>query len=99
LAVYCSPRYGKITFPESQGQIVSITLQKRVQSLSDCPFWDMGLEADAAVRAQHGIDPDSFTHRSYYIPADTPGCYFGGVAYIGCSQTHCKSWIRSSNGR
>jgi hypothetical protein len=96
--MFSESSYGKITFPESQGQIVSITLQKRVQSLSNCPFWDMGLEADAAVRAQHGIDPDSFTHRSYYIPADTPGCYFGGVAYIGCSQTHCKSWIRSSNG-
>jgi hypothetical protein len=58
----------------------------------------MGIDADAAVKAAFGIDTSTFTHRSYYIPQNTPGCYWGGVAYIGCTQTHCKSWIRDKNG-
>eukprot|EP00039_Didymoeca_costata_P027218 m.17817 g.17817 ORF g.17817 m.17817 type:complete len:1258 (+) comp6118_c0_seq1:95-3868(+) len=90
--------YGKISFPVTSGKLVTVELNKNVASLQNCPFWDMGIEADAAVREQHNIDPDTFVHRAYYIPENTPGCYFGGVAYIGCSKTHCKSWMRSANG-
>lgn len=88
--------YGRISFPE--GQVITVEIDQSINSLSNCPFWDMGLAADAAARQQHNIDPDNYVHRAYYIPSNTPGCFFGGVAYIGCSVTHCKSWMRSANG-
>ena len=96
--MFTESSYGKATFPQSQGKVVTVTINKNVMSQASCPFWQMGLDADAAVQQQLGIDTSKYTHRSYYIPRNAPGCYWGGVAYIGCSTTHCKSWIRDANG-
>ena len=96
--MFTESSYGKATFPQSQGKVVTVTINKNVMSQANCPFWEMGLDADTAVQQQHGIDTSQYTHRSYYIPRNAPGCYWGVVAYIGCSSTHCKSWIRDANG-
>jgi hypothetical protein len=98
--MFAESSYGAIRFPQEEGKVVTVKISKSVASLgSECGFWNVGVDGDAAVREQHPyIEPDDYLHRSYYIPTEIQGCAWGGIAYVGCTDTHCKSWIRNKNG-
>jgi len=96
--MYRESSYNTISFPSSSVRVVTVRLAKRAVDQANCPYWNIGLDADAAVRSQLGFEPNDYTHRAYYIPTTIPGCSFGGLAYVGCSSTYCKSWMRTSSG-
>ena len=89
---------GLTSFPRSMGRIVDVTVEAGQYATAACKFWEIGLEADAAVVAQHGINPTDYDHRSYFIPQQLGGCTFGGLGYVGCSSAYCKTWIRQPAG-
>eukprot|EP00041_Stephanoeca_diplocostata_P017262 m.344272 g.344272 ORF g.344272 m.344272 type:complete len:873 (+) comp20644_c0_seq1:123-2741(+) len=95
--LYNQISYGAITFPKSKGRVITVTVNGGLYSGGGCKFWEIGLEADAAARRM-GVEPNSYSHRSYYIPSNIGGCTFGGLGYVGCSSTYCKTWIRQGAG-
>lgn len=37
---------GKVSFPESEGKIVSVLINKDAASEKLCPFWEIGVDAE-----------------------------------------------------
>ena len=37
-----------------------------------------------------------YSHRSYVLPLSISSCRFGGLGYVGCKQSKCKTWIRQN---
>eukprot|EP00040_Diaphanoeca_grandis_P005171 m.31653 g.31653 ORF g.31653 m.31653 type:complete len:878 (+) comp16498_c0_seq1:353-2986(+) len=89
---------GLVEFPPSQGRIINITVRNGQHARSPCKFWEIGLEADVAIRAQLKFEPGDYDHRAYILPQKLGGCTFGGLGYVGCSPLYCKTWIRQPAG-
>lgn len=96
-SMYNEVSFGAVRFPANMGQVITVDVPNGAWANSGCKFWEIGLEADEAARAQ-GIEPNDYTHRSYVIPQSTGGCSFGGLGYVGCSATYCKTWVRQAAG-
>lgn len=79
--------FGKLTAPESRGQAVAVNMGTNWASLTnDCTVDPERDKALKLVPQQYpGVDPDTFTYRSFYFPY-TPrnGCNWGGTAGLGC---------------
>ena len=84
--------YGKVSFPQSSGRVTSVQVSKYISSQQGCPVEQMKNDADAQLRNQ-GVNLNSYDHRVYYIPANTPGCGWAGLAYVGGS----ISWMKHRN--
>jgi len=96
-SLYHDVSFGNLRFPEGMGSVITVDVPNGLYASSGCKFWEIGLEADAAARAV-GIEPDDYSHRTYLLPQSTGGCTFGGLGYVGCSSTYCKTWIRQQAG-
>lgn len=101
--LYRATSYGRIRFPAAQTRVITVRVNANVASKTGCPFMAMSTEADALATQQHsGLRLDDYTHKSYLIPSNTPGCGWGGVAYVNtCANgphAYCKAWIRVNSG-
>jgi hypothetical protein len=71
--LYKESSFGKLTFPEPNGVVVTVLINKMATDEDACPFWSIGDDADAAVRDQYPyIDPSQFDHQAYFIPKEIP---------------------------
>lgn len=100
--LYKDTSYNRVSWPKSLGNVVTVNMNKNVNSLGGCDFDAMGVEADAAARGlgANPANPDLYTHRIYVMPIDdVVGCDFAGVAYSsacdwGKGSSSCKAWVR-----
>jgi hypothetical protein len=76
---------------------MTVNVANGLYAAAACKFWEIGLEADDIARSM-GIEPNDFSHRMYVLPQDLGGCTFGGLGYVGCTSTYCKTWIRQPAG-
>ena len=54
------------------------------------------------LQEQHGIDPNSYRHKEYFLPTNYGGCGWGGLANVGCQNPkyaaqngRCFSFMRT----
>ena len=47
------------------------------------------------VREQHGIEPNDFRHKEYFVPTKFGSCNWGGLGVVGCQ----NPLFASSTGR
>jgi hypothetical protein len=90
--------FGKLRFDgtgtPSEGNVFTVKLGYRMDSLAGCPYEKIGEDADQAFRNQFGFDPELLKNQVYIVPEDLR-CGWQGIAYIAdCIQSYCKSWVR-----
>ena len=54
--------------------VYTVTLPGNAADQFGCPFESIDVAADNAMRAVHGVDPESFAHQVYLLPTEVPGC-------------------------
>lgn len=77
--------YGRVTVSREKSKVVTVQLDRSWQTVTSCPYRQIGDEAIELVRAQQ-IDPDAFTFREFFFPGrpGNGGCLWAGIANVGC---------------
>lgn len=68
--VFNEASFGKVTFPESKGKIMDVTIPKSPGGYQGCDTAGYAADAIAAVKRQ-GVNVDAYDHQVFYI-ADMP---------------------------
>ena len=102
-ALYQESSWGAVRWPSSKGRVVTAWMGKHMSTLAaNCPIDAEASHAETKVLLQFGIDPGQYTHREHLVPSNLPGCFWGGIAILGCAASGvslprpgaCRSWIR-----
>jgi len=57
--LFTDASYGKVTFPQALSKVVTVNIEGGIYAkASICKFWEIGLEADKAVREQFDLEPN-----------------------------------------
>jgi len=86
--------FGGASYPGTATDVVRVAITEPSPSLASiCPYDAWAASADAAAIAR-GVDLSAYQHRMYVLPMTTSGCWWAGLAYVGCGES-CQAWVRS----
>ena len=81
LGLFAEMSHGKVSFPRHLGKIVTVNVDDgRWTHHKNCKFWNIGLEADNAVRTTLGIEQ---VNCAVHIP-QTPPTY-ADISFLICA--------------
>lgn len=92
--VYSEASAGQLTFIRPP-RVYTVHLPGNANAKS-CVATALANEADVLLASEHAVQATAYTHRSYIMPPEIPGCSWSGLAHVGCTASFCRSWLRSA---